>query len=92
MCTNKPCHGIVALLTFNVPQWHGLRLLLISFDRVQEQLQQEEAKFRRWHDENVRRKTNYVPFIFNFLTLLAERGQLQGLINRTKKLAAEKKQ
>ena len=54
---------------------------------MQEALHQETAKFKRWHAENIRRKTNYVPLIFN---VLAEKNQLVGLVERAKKLQAEK--
>ena len=59
--------------------------------RVQEALHHERARFKRWHAENIRRKTNYVPFIFNFLKALAERNQLDVLIERARKLQAEEK-
>ena len=57
--------------------------------RVQEELHNEREKYQRWHDENIRRKTNYVPFVFNLLQLLAEKGQLQAVIDRARKMQAE---
>jgi ubiquitin carboxyl-terminal hydrolase L5 len=57
---------------------------------VQEELHSEREKFQRWHDENIRRKTNYVPFVFNLLQLLAEKGQLQAVIDRARQLQIEK--
>jgi ubiquitin carboxyl-terminal hydrolase L5 len=59
--------------------------------RVHDALHDERARFKRWHAENIRRKTNYVPFIFNFLKALAERNQLDVLLERAKKLQAEQK-
>ncbi len=57
---------------------------------MQEELHSEREKFQRWHDENIRRKTNYVPFVFNLLQLLAEKGQLQAVIDRARQLQIEK--
>ena len=60
--------------------------------RVEEQLHAEREKFQRWHHENIRRKTNLVPFIFNLLELLAEKGQLRAIIDRARQLQADKSQ
>ena len=40
--------------------------------------------------ENLRRKHNYVPFIFNLLRMLAEKGKLSGLVESAVKHSAER--
>jgi len=47
-------------------------------------IQMEQQKAEQWKMENRRRKHNYVPFIVNLLKLLAERGELGGLIEAAK--------
>jgi ubiquitin carboxyl-terminal hydrolase L5 len=67
--------------------------LLITLTTIKEKVAAETNKLSMWRvcallpplmrqRENVRRKHNYVPFIVNFLKILAEKGELDALIRR----------
>lgn len=54
-------------------------------------LAMEEDKARRWRDENLRRRTDFIPAIFNLLGGLAEEQQLVPLIAKAKEAEEAKK-
>jgi len=56
----------------------------LQLQELKNRLASEEQKFQRWHDDNLRRRNNYIPFVFNILRILAEEGKLGGLIAKAK--------
>jgi len=61
-----------------------------NIDQVKHNIINEQSKIKSWKEENVRRRHNYVPFIFNLMKLLAENGKLADLVEKGAKVTAEK--
>ncbi|CAG2054533.1 unnamed protein product, partial [Timema podura] len=53
-------------------------------------IQDEENKSKRYQDENVRRKHNYLPLIVEILKILAKKGKLVSMYEKAKERAIEK--
>ena len=58
--------------------------LYLPWRRLQEELERENDKRQQWKDENIRRRHNYIPFMFEMLRALGEKGQLQPLIDKAR--------
>lgn len=67
-----------------------LAALPLEREEVESKLKQENEKYAAWKDENVRRKHNYIPFMFNLLKALAAKGALPGLVEEAKKVQAQR--
>jgi len=57
---------------------------------LKEDIRREEQKFATWKTENVRRRHNYVPFIYNLIKLLAEKGKVKALVDAGGKAATDR--
>jgi ubiquitin carboxyl-terminal hydrolase L5 len=61
-----------------------LQILATEAKGVTSDLEAEERRHEQWRLENVRRRHNYVPFVYNLLTKLAGKGKLGELMEAGK--------
>jgi len=62
----------------------------MQVEEIQAALANEEEKRRRWHSENVRRRTDYTPFAFQLLKQLGAMGKLDTLVRQAEESKRQK--
>ena len=66
--------------------------LTSTIHHLKDKIAMEERKFQTYKVENIRRKQNYIPFMINFLRVLSDKGELEGLVEKAKAKAKDRQQ